>query len=538
MLSSPKKKLLFIQSPTHNLKAIESFLTKRNYDVYFETDLKKALLRISETQADYVFVALDHTNSKISLIPNIISQSTQSYVIPYVQSSSKEAIRQLDFSGFTHKIYPPLSGPPIERLVLKLTKEFSWEADAEAQATSTSVATSNEDIIRINTKLLESLDQDAEPPSASPSAASMILIQKGTRGELLKTKNQELQQLEKSSLSVERKEKLKLEFDAKIRSSLEDMIETYTDFGNSPGAANDLVIEKGPDNRSRLSVPTDSSPTSARKPSVNEPAANTGRTGKVFHEGNPDAAFSLSHTLKTRSLMSEQEFKDKRTLTQSSVHDLIEAETTSNATSSPDANGLQMNSAASTKVYCLTLQSSNWCGYLVVYSDYQIDFSTSQTLFKNWLTGNLENLTDLEDTEQFEVEISHPDFKSWAKENAEYYESVGIAGNEILLSFFSVDPRSLIIEMNEKDLIEMPIEIVPVDRELNLSVYLHLPENRKYLLYAKEKQTLSSAQKTRLADKSIDKLYTPQEFEKEYRKLIAENHLQNLFKTIVSDGDR
>ncbi|MBC7421311.1 MAG: hypothetical protein H7328_11335 [Bdellovibrio sp.] len=519
-MESPKKRLLFIKSPLHNLKAIETFLSRRNYEVIIETDIKEGLVKVIELQAEFVFIALDHTNPQIMSVPKILAQSTLAYVIPYVQTNSKEAIRKLEFSGFSHKIYPPLSGPAIERLVLKLLKESGLGADSEAKQKRGTGQKSKEEMIQIKSKILESLDKENTNSQDAEIANNGVLIQKGTRGELLKSKNKELQRLTKNILSENHKEQLKNNFNDKVRSSLEDMIETYKDFS-------------GETEKSGVAVDLEKSLTDSIAPHLKDSSLNL----KTFVSKQSQSADSSFQEIEQSTNSSINSGLSPKILT-NSVRDLIgnaPEESSLGHAEAPTANRFKQNHNICNNVYCLTVQSSAWCGYLVVYSDCQIDFSTSQSLFKDWLTGNLDHLTDLEDTEQFEIEIAHADFKSWAKENADHYESVGSENNEILLSFFSIDPRSLIIDMNESELIEIPLQIIPVDKELTFSVYLHLPENKKYLLYTRTKQALSSSQQRRLTDKNIDKLYTPQEFEKEYRKLIAENHLNQLFDSIKSD---
>jgi hypothetical protein len=452
MSEEQNKTLFFIKSPNHRLTAIESFLKKRNYDVYIETDVKESLIKVIELQPDFVFIALDHPNQKVNSLPQIIDQSIMTHIIPFVQNSTKEEIRKLNYGGFAHKIFPPISGPAIERLINKITKEKTLDAQetVEVQPKRTSIGHDKEEMIQIKSKAVQNFDA-AEDEKASENGQSTatekkssVIIQKGRRSQELKTKNDFLSKTKKTSLDEVKRSQLKKDFDEKIKSDLIDVIETYQ------------------------------------------------QVMPANHE-TPDYELSNEET----ELLLEN----------------------------------------SKKAHCLLIQSESWCGYLVAHCNIEIELSALEPVFKNWVNQQFENVYTSEDSDYFEISIDPKNFKTWAEKKSDYFEVVDVNQSKLIICFFPIEPAELVVHVNEEnDLIEVLLELIPVDTDLDLSLYLHLPENKKYLLYTPTHQRLSFSQKQKLIDKKVEKLFTPSEFEKEYKKILTEKQLEQLFEELLRES--
>ena len=111
---------------------------------------------------------------------------------------------------------------------------------------------------------------------------------------------------------------------------------------------------------------------------------------------------------------------------------------------------------------------------------------------------------------------------------------MNIQNQEVLLSFFSIDPEKLNVEFKgECSLIKIPTEQIPTERELNFSLHLHLPENKKFIVYTQANKKLSLEQKNRLLTNKIALLYTPIEFENEYKKFLTEKNLREFCLALV-----
>ena len=114
--------ILFIRAPSHNLRTVEHFLQKRDFKVFVEHDVKMAMLKVVEVKPSIIFLAWDHPNQKILELPHVMAHSSEATIIPYVMGFTKEDVRKLDACALNPKLYPPISGPAIERLITKFIK--------------------------------------------------------------------------------------------------------------------------------------------------------------------------------------------------------------------------------------------------------------------------------------------------------------------------------------------------------------------------------------------------------------------------------
>ncbi len=455
MSDSTKTRLFFFKANSSDLKAVETYLTKRNYEVLSESDFKEALAKLIHFDPAFVFLAWDHPHPRIQSVPKFLGQSVSATIIPYVESSSRDHLRELEISGFSLKIYPPVSGPAIIRSILKIEKE-SQQTAVDLTKFSNSREDSNKTTIISGKKKTEAMqiflqdldkqDTEISEPSiseTSPVAKSIIHIQKGTRGDLIKFNKSKLESLAIKSnfekLKASTKEALQTDFQNKVKNQIIDLTQSYVEA-------------------------------------------------------------ELDGALKTE----------------------IDA------------------SASHQRLLCLVVQSESWCGYLVISSQNQIKNNDYQTILQNWLQDQFINMNEISENDYFEIELQNKDvdLKTWAQANSDYLEIIETDKSEVLLSFFSIDPKYLILELSEAhQMLEVPLQLVTADKKIELSLFLHLPDNKKYILYTPANQTLSSQQKNKLLEKNIVKLHTPMSFEKELNKLKAEYYLNdsvNKIKQVIA----
>ena len=97
--------LLFISHQPDDLKIVISFLKKRNFDVHVESDIKGSITNVFEIKPDFIFLAWDHPDKKITMLPKILGQSVASVIVPFINKNSKDAIFKIagwneDFIGW------------------------------------------------------------------------------------------------------------------------------------------------------------------------------------------------------------------------------------------------------------------------------------------------------------------------------------------------------------------------------------------------------------------------------------------------------
>ncbi len=406
--------LFFITSPNYKLTTVETFLKKRNYEVHIATDVKAALLKLIEVQPDMVFIALDHGSPKIEVLPQIIQQCIDTHIVPFTNSNSRDSIKKLDENASANKIFPPLSGPAVERMSIKLTAKTGVEKALQQK---------NSDLIV--SKFLEELNEKQKPKLGEglPDKA---------KTKRLKNNNFFYAKAQKTKITEQQKENLRKEFEATIKSDLIDILETC-------------------------------------------------------QNGDSSNVIALNQEKKT--------------------------------------------------IYCLLVQSQNWSGHLMAYSNQTLDSNLLEPVFKNWISKEFKYFNEEENHIFFEIQINLKDFQVWVENKSEYSENLKVNNSELSLSFVGIEPKHLLMEFDEEnDLIDVRLEWVPLKTELNLSLYLHLPENKKFLLYTPKGQQMSAMQMQRLVENRVERLYSPIEFEEEVKKLKMAQYFELLFSGLGTES--
>lgn len=159
MTEDGKKQLFFVTSPQQDLRSVSAFLSKRNFKVHIEFDLREAIVKLIELQPEFIFLAWDHSDKKISSLPKLIAQATTATVVPFIATNTNEAIIKFSNCPINPKIFPPLSGPAIERLILKSNK---LDSDQLArQILINAKIKTKEDLIQLQQKIMENLELEA-----------------------------------------------------------------------------------------------------------------------------------------------------------------------------------------------------------------------------------------------------------------------------------------------------------------------------------------------------------------------------------------
>jgi hypothetical protein len=420
-LMSEKQRILlfFIASPQYKLTAVENFLKKRDYDVFVETDIKAGLLHLIEVQPDFVFIALDHPHPNINVLPQIIEQCVTTNIIPFTHSSTKADIKKLDESTYINKILPPLSGPAVERMAIKLRSQ-AGSAEKKTQHAK--------NLDSVVNSFLEQLSERQKHQKVETK-----IDVKGHSAKL-KEKNSFFAKSKKNSITSKQKESLQKNFQKQIKADLADILETCQ------------------------------------------------------HDNPSTNVLPLKKDLKT--------------------------------------------------VYCLLVQSKDWSGHLMAYSNTNLERHLLEPVVKNWVSKEFQYFNENESHIFFEIEINLQDFKVWANNKSEYIETLKVNDSELLLSFVGIEPKNLLMEFDEAhDLIDLKLSWVPMKKDLELNLFLHLPENKKYLLYTPKGQQLNDMQRTRLVENHVEILHSPVEFEDEVKKLKMIHYFEHLFKEAESASE-
>ncbi len=415
------KSILIIKAPSHNLRPVEHFLQKRDFKVFVEHDIKMAMDKLVEVEPSIIFLAWDHPNKKIMDLPAQLGPVTKAAIIPYVMGFTKEDIRKLDACALNPKLYPPVSGPAIERLISKFCKiQIRKNSDYDEIVSGYKT---------------EKKSTAPTRPATAPGPVPAVVVEQ--------------------SFVTETKPLLNSNFIVIKQQKRQEIILSYK-----------------------------------------KKALSTAITAE------------LKKTLPTKI--------------KAPVERLLLA---------LEKPGLQKDNAPKTfRAYCLAVVSETWCGYLTTISDHALAAEPLRKIVAEWINENFANAIENDEHDFVEINNLEPEWLGQLEKNADYYEPLDIKDADIRVCFFSVEPAKMNIELNvENSLIKMSTQEVPADEELPFSLHLHLPENKKYIIYTQANKVLSLEQKNRLMANKILLLYTTLNFESVYKKFITQKNIKNIW---------
>ena len=467
---APDKILFFIASKDETLKIVNTFLSKRNFVVHIETDIKDSIVKIFEVHPDFIFIEWDHSDRKVTHLLKILSDSTASVIVPYITKNTKESIIKFGNCPYNPKLYPPLSGPAIERLVLKANMD---DADSLAKLNKfKNQQASKEEILKLQQRLLDSapldnkeLESTMSEGEATPlpvssalsimrgsSAASIDENRDGIPDNLneirteIETRNDLLDQ-PKRPLSAAQINGLRNNVQEKVQSPIENMINSNNAAKKTTGIA-------------YMQSPTpNASPTQKKSNLIFQKGISaSGHPQIIIRQGPPSSI---------------EKNKNKF------------------------------------KVYCISLVSATWCGYFIISTQAPLDYASIHLVFNDWIRLQFDNVFDLTEKDFFEFDDVDVKILNEIQKMSDYSEEMHVVDYEMRVSFFSVESSDMKINFNdEKNYIQLFTRDVPPDVHIDFNLLLHLPENQKYLLYTKTNKALSDDQKNRLLGKNITLLYT------------------------------
>ncbi|MGZ3726151.1 MAG: hypothetical protein ACXWQQ_10125 [Pseudobdellovibrio sp.] len=485
-----KQVLLFISHQPDDLKIVISFLKKRNFVVHIESDIKTSITSVFDIKPDFIFLAWDHPDKKMLMLPKILTQSVASVIVPFINKNSKDGIFKIEQCP-SPKLYPPLSGPAVERLILKSGREDS-EFIEKVNKFKTS-SNQQDEIEKLQKKiaseeLAEAATRGAEKPPADPPALEALSEEEAEflkqppplEGEELVKYNEKRNQIlskAKINLTEEQKQGLKNTIEDQVKAPLESILQSQTEQNAKP---------KKPKQQNMLIFKKDES----GKPK---------KSSTIIMKGGPVAPPPKKKA--------------------------VEAPPTEVPAPEPVSENYN--------VYCISIVSPNWCGYFLVSTKTTLDFNTIDLVFTDWIKQQLKNIEDITSRDYFEFTDVEQATLDDIKKISDYSESLNAYNTDFNINFFSVEPKDMKVDFNtERNYIKIFTEDIPTEVSLDFDVLLHLPKNEKYLIYTNRSNQLKEDQKVRLLKNDVSLLYVTLDHEHEYRNFLVGKTFSRLHEMI------
>lgn len=499
-----KKKLLIIKANPASLGTVEGFLRNREWTIKSTTNLKEALIFLVQEQPAFVMVSIDHPNRKVRNLPKILTQAFPVCVIAFTEDSSAAAFNLLNTSSCEYLLYPPVTGPAVERTVNKFYKDQQTKGLSNPFQRSSNSADDDDGMIAIK----------GDNNSLSNQSAQSILQQllggdDGTSAFGGADSSQNMARAKGSSDSLSGIGYMPGEGTASRSGSYQP---TQSNDGSGPGWAQQGIgagngMRSGQDDsdndgtlRSRQS--SNKKGGSGWAP-IDMPERKKQRPTPEQIENNPAASKKDSIILRgTKDALEKSCIK----------------------TNFQDAEAL----ADSTHISCIVLESTRFSGYLITAmgKDRKIDEAFIAKVRDRLFRFLKENGEQVEDSESMNLNIKEVPFEDWALEQAEFLRKSVHEGNEVAMAFFPrTDIKTVYGESAAEEMASINVNELAGDVAVEFNVYIYLPKNNKYVLYTPRGSKFFHVQKQRLQSQGVSNLHILKSEIQDLDKYRAQNFL-------------
>ncbi|QDK37090.1 hypothetical protein [Bdellovibrio sp. NC01] len=470
--STQKRSLLIIKSHAQGLAPAESFLKNRDWVIKSTANLKEALIYLVQNQPQFVMVSIDHPNRKVRNLPKVLTQAFPVVVIAFSETASAANLKILSETSAEYAIFPPITGPSIERTVNKYYKD-------------------------LQTKGLSASSRDSSWGQAEGGQAGMISI-KGANGSNEASANFLAQFLAGDNDDQALMGSLSSKLDASQQGSQGDAMHARS--SSSQADAN-------PSNANGISALEKNNPF-ANAMQADEPKQADYHPSQKKNNGPGWAPTEMPAPSKERPGAESLDYDRKRLAGQDSLMSQGARDALEKSCINFTEPVVELEKA--TNMACILVESSRFSGYLIaaMAKDKKMD-----TLFIDKVRSRLfkflrDNGEQLPDSETMPIKVKEVPFEDWALEHADFLRKSAHNGEEIAMAFFPRrDLKVKLLDCSDEEMAAIHIDELSSDIPVEFNVYIYLPRNNKYLLYTPCGGTFMHNQKERLVNSGVSHLH-------------------------------
>jgi len=123
------KTMLILKSHSGALATVETFLRNRGWQITSTANLKEALVQAVSRKPNYILISMDHPHKKARALPRVLAQAVPAAaVMVFAENQTSASYNVLNGCLCEYKVYPPITGPAIERCVNKYLKDQQTRA--------------------------------------------------------------------------------------------------------------------------------------------------------------------------------------------------------------------------------------------------------------------------------------------------------------------------------------------------------------------------------------------------------------------------
>lgn len=515
------KTMLIIKSNASALTTVETFLRNRGWKIYSTPNLKEALAQLVEGKPSYVLISVDHPNKKVQALPKLLHQAFPVATIAFAENQNAFSYKMLNESASEYRVYPPVTGPAIERCVNKYlkdqqTRESLQNANTEFKS-GTTQDKKNDNLISIKGGAPSSFESHG-----GEDAASRLLHQFLSKDSAHFSPGSPPAAATKNDSGLIFARPVDEEEDSSSGVAYMPRSSTNDDLGSLTARENQNGFGQTYTQNESLDPLDGSNPENSEKKGPDRAA----------REATPLWSPTDLNEDRTRFL--------KERLERSEANQTLIAKGTQQALYNSVVNHdgvVREKIEVASNMACITVESSRFAGYLVAVmgnnKNMEVDFISTikQRLFK-FLKDNGEPVSE---EDALGIKIKQVAFEPWALEYADFLRKSVHQGNEVAMAFFPRRPPKVILEESRhQDMAKLHISDLVGDRPVEFDLYMYLPNNNKYVLYTPKGGVFYNKQLERLKNQGVTHMHVQKDAVKSISKYKAQNYLNDL----VDDYDQ
>lgn len=491
--STQKRTLLIIKSHAQGLAPAESFLKNRDWVIKSTANLKEALIYLVQNQPQFVMVSIDHPNRKVRNLPKVLTQAFPVVVIAFSETASAANLKILSETSAEYAIFPPITGPSIERTVNKYYKDLQTKGlSASSRESSWGQGDGQAGMINI------------KGPNGSNEASANFLAQflagdndgnafAAGMGSNDSSSDQALMSALSSKMGATHQGQATAAHNGTQSGPQDDAIHAHS--SSSQADANGISsLEKN-------------------NPLVNalqadEPKHAEYHPSQKKNNGPGWAPAEMPAHSKERPGAESLDYDRTRLAGQDSLMSQGARDALEKSCINFTEPVVELEKA--TNMACILVESSRFSGYLIaaMAKDKKMD-----TLFIDKVRSRLfkflrDNGEQLPDSETMPIKVKEVPFEDWALEHADFLRKSAHNGEEIAMAFFPRrDLKVKLLDCSDEEMAAIHIDELSSDIPVEFNVYIYLPRNNKYLLYTPCGGTFMTNQKERLISSGVSHLH-------------------------------
>jgi hypothetical protein len=584
MEQEQKKSILIIKANPQSLLAAEGFLRNRDWKIKATSNLKEALVYLVQEQPAFVMISMDHPNKKVQKLPKVLASAFPVCVIAFAEESITASYKALNNAATEYQIYPPITGPAIERIVNKYYKDQLTKPTMTAAQRAAGEIGDGDSTINIKgsngfnaanaqnllAQMLAGDGADLNLGDAGNIASGNMSGSSSANGSssMMMPPSHSDPKTNANSSAMHGKsgkggptESAFEQMNADSERRLAEKIKSaaYVPTEQKPGAQGNAAAYAPPGSQAANSgsaAPLQEGSTKGTSKGHLQKGAGfgnidlakegSGTHGKAASEDGAKSGLSnhFNRTNKNNGPTWEPApgFKEKNKQRPKPESDDggKDAERDSlmlrGTTAALEKSCIQLSKTHNQSVdvvsnmACLVIESTRFSGYLITAmgKNKVIDdafLNKIQLRLSNFLKEHGEKLTH---GESMQLNLKQVPFMPWAVEQAEFLRKSSHMGDEVAMAFFPrAEIRANFGESADEEMAAVQLQEFAGDTTVDFNVYIYLPKNSKYVLYTPRGGVFYGRQKDRLSGQGISHLHVLKAEMKDLDKYRAENYLND-----------